>query len=99
MTSYLLPGRAINNPIHEITAKEQGFSALVSTWIVTEPVLLAPSVLGTNYVGVLDALHHFAALKEEMAYDAPGGGNIELLEQSKQAVDHGFSLDLARLRK
>src|SRR5262249_1995069 len=75
------------------------FNALVSAWIMTEPVSPAPPVFGADYVGVLDAIHHLAALKEKMADDTPCGWNIELLEQSKQPVDHDFPFNFARRTK
>jgi len=93
MAAYLLPGGTSHDPIHEIAAKEQWFRVLVSAGVVTEPVLLAPPVFGADYVGMLDAVHSLAALKEEMADNTPGGGNTKLFEQGKQAVDHDFSFN------
>ena len=91
MASYLLGRSAGPDPIDEVPAKKQRIIALVSAGIMRKPVRAGPSVVGPDYLGVLDALHHFASVQKKMADYTPRGGNLELLEQRKEAVDHYLS--------
>jgi hypothetical protein len=84
---------------HEAPAIEGGIGAFVAARILGEPVSLHPGVLGPVYLCVGNSALAAAGIEEEVAKYAPSGGQLELLEERQQAIDHELPLDLANPSK
>src|SRR5215831_14501580 len=75
----LLVGPTSPDPVNKTPSEEQWFIELVPAGVMREPISRAPAMFRTDNVRVFDAVHCFAAFKEEMADNTPGRGSVELL--------------------
>src|ERR1043165_3706531 len=95
MTADLLRHRTRADLVDQAPAVKSRRTRLVAARIVLEPAARSVAVRRGRDLRMLAAASCFAAIEEEMADDAPRGGDLVLDEELEQAIDHLFALELA----